>query len=88
MIVEREDVMQMMEGFLRRLWKTILGHEAPPFPRMSWQEAMDRYGIDRPDTRYGLELKDAGDAARGTGFVVFESALAPHVGGGSKRVRC
>ena len=73
--VEREDVLNTMEGFLRTLWKGILGYDAPPFPRMPWQEAMDRFGIDRPDTRFGLELVDLSDLAARTEFGVFRSAL-------------
>jgi aspartyl-tRNA synthetase len=74
--VERDDVMQMMEGFIRRLWKDVLGFEVPPIQRMTYREAMDRYGIDRPDTRYGLELHDISDLAAQTQFGVFQSALA------------
>jgi aspartyl-tRNA synthetase len=74
--VEREDVMNMMEGFVRRLWKEILGVEVPSIDRMTYREAMDRYGIDRPDTRYGLELHDVSDLAARTQFGVFQSALA------------
>lgn len=73
--VERGDVMAMMEGFIRRAWREILGHEAPPFPVLTWHEAMDRYGIDRPDTRFGLELVDISDIAATTEFGVFRSAL-------------
>src|SRR5213596_3115194 len=51
--VRREHVMEMMEGFVRTLWKEILGVEVPALRRMTYQEAMDRYGIDWPDLRYG-----------------------------------
>ncbi len=74
--VEREDVMAMMEGFVRRLWKDIMGVDVPPLQRMTYQEAMDRYGIDRPDTRYGLEIVDISDLATKTDFGVFQGALA------------
>lgn len=73
--VEREDVLGMMEGFARLVWREVAGHEAPPFPRMSWREAMDRFGIDRPDTRFGLELVDVSDLAARTDFGVFKGAL-------------
>lgn len=74
--VEREDVMQVMEGFVRRLWKEAMGVDVPPLQRMTYREAMDRYGIDRPDTRYGLELHDVSDLAARTEFGVFRTALA------------
>ncbi|MBL0921493.1 MAG: aspartate--tRNA ligase [Phycisphaerales bacterium] len=74
--VEREDVMAMMEGFVRRLWKDVMHIDVPPLQRMTYQEAMDRFGIDRPDTRYALEIADVSDLARRTEFGVFQSALA------------
>lgn len=74
--VKREDVMAVMEGFARRLWGEVLGVEVPPLKRMTYQEAMDRYGIDRPDTRYGLEITDVSDLAAKTDFGVFKDALA------------
>lgn len=74
--VKREDIMHMMEGFVRRMWKEILGFDVPPIQRMTYQEAMNRFGIDRPDTRYGLELVDISDLAAKTEFGVFKDALA------------
>jgi aspartyl-tRNA synthetase len=74
--VEREDVMNMMEGFVRRLWGDIMNVDVPPLQRMAYREALDRYGIDRPDTRYGLELHDISDLAARTDFGIFRSALA------------
>lgn len=76
--VQREDVMQMMEGFARRLWKEALGVDIPPIAVMGYREAMERFGIDRPDTRYGLEIRDVSDIARRTDFKVFLDALAKH----------
>ena len=76
--VRREDVMAMMEGFARRLWKTILGVDVPPVQRMPYRECMERYGIDRPDTRYGLEIRDVSAIAARTDFRVFRDALAKH----------
>ena len=73
--VDRETVMQTMEGFARTLWKEVLGVDIGALPRMTYREAMDRYGIDRPDTRYGLELADISDLARRTEFGVFTGAL-------------
>jgi aspartyl-tRNA synthetase len=82
--VRREEVMAMMEGFARRLWKQVLDVDVPPLKRMTYQEAMDKYGIDRPDLRYGLELHDVSDLAARTDFGVFRSALEKNPG---KRAR-
>jgi aspartyl-tRNA synthetase len=74
--VDREEVLGVMEGFARTLWKNVLGVDLPEFPRMTYREAMDTYGIDRPDTRYDLKLHDISDLAAKTGFGVFTDALA------------
>ncbi|MBL9031804.1 MAG: aspartate--tRNA ligase [Phycisphaerae bacterium] len=76
--VGREDVMAMMEGFARRLWKAVLGVDVPPIQRMPYRECMERFGIDRPDTRYGLEIRDVSAIAAKTDFRVFRDALAKH----------
>ena len=76
--VQREDIMQMMEGFARRLWRDVMGVEVPPVRVMAYREAMERYGIDRPDTRYDLEITDVSDAVRGSDFKVFLEALSKH----------
>jgi aspartyl-tRNA synthetase len=73
--VTREDVMKVMGGFARRLWQDILGLDIGEIPVMTYREAMDRYGIDRPDLRFGLELTDVSDIARKTDFGVFRTAL-------------
>ncbi len=78
--VDRETVMGTMEGFARTLWKEVLGVEIGAFPRLTYREAMDRYGIDRPDTRYGLELVDVSGLAGRTEFGVFRDALAKRRG--------
>ncbi|MBN8646144.1 MAG: aspartate--tRNA ligase [Planctomycetes bacterium] len=78
--VQRDDVMAMMEGFARRLWKQVLNVDVPPIQRMTYKEAMDRFGIDRPDTRFGLELVDVSDIAKKIDFGVFTSALAQKKG--------
>jgi len=78
--VRRDQVMEMMEGFVRRLWKEILGVEVPPLRRMTYREAMDTYGIDRPDLRYGLEITDLSELAAKTDFGVFKNALAKNAG--------
>ncbi|MEM1072642.1 MAG: aspartate--tRNA ligase [Planctomycetota bacterium] len=73
--VEQDDVIEIMEGMVRRVWKETLGVEVPPVERMTYQEAMNRYGIDRPDRRFGLELVDVSDAAATSEFKVFHAAL-------------
>ncbi len=74
--VDREDVIELITGLLVRLWKQVLNVDLPAtFPRMAWREAMDRFGIDRPDTRYGLELKDISDLVGQTDFSVFKDAV-------------
>jgi aspartyl-tRNA synthetase len=78
--ITREDVMEVMEGFVRRLWKETIGVDVPPMDRMTYREAMDRYGIDRPDRRFGLELVDVSDLAARTEFKVFTDALAKRKG--------
>jgi aspartyl-tRNA synthetase len=74
--VRRDQVMQMMEGFVRRLWKEMTGVEIPPLQRMTYREAMERYGIDRPDTRYGLEVHDISELAARTEVGFFKETLA------------
>ncbi len=74
--VQVEDVLRVAEGYLVRVWKELLGVELQrPFPRMSYQQAMSEYGIDRPDTRYDLRIKDVSDIAKRTEFKVFTTAL-------------
>ncbi len=78
--VDRDAVLEIMESFVRELWSQMTGYEAPTVQRITYQEAMDRYGIDRPDTRYGLELVDISDLAAKTDFKVFADALAKRKG--------
>src|SRR5690606_36730207 len=73
--VERDDVLEIMEGFAKKVWKEMLDVDLPEFPRMSYREAMDTYGIDRPDTRFDLKLVDISDLASKCGFGVFDEAL-------------
>lgn len=73
--VRREHVLDMMESFARTLWRELLGYEAAPFPRITYRDALDRFGIDRPDTRFGLELVDVSDLAGLCEFGVFQTAL-------------
>ncbi len=74
--VRRDQVMAMMEGFVRRLWKDMAGADIPPLRRMTYREAMEDYGIDRPDTRYDLRIKDVSEVVRATDFAVFRDTLA------------
>lgn len=78
--VDRDEVLTIMEGFAKTIWKEMLGVELAEFPRMTYREALDRYGIDRPDTRFDLELVDISDLAPKTGFGVFEEALLKNKG--------
>ncbi len=73
--VEREDVIGVFEGMMKSLFRDVLGVEFDgPFPRMTWHEAMERYGSDKPDIRFGMELNDITALAQGKGFGVFDSA--------------
>jgi len=83
--VEPEDVMQLCEGLMRRIWKTVLDVDMPQIPRMSYHDAMQRYGSDRPDLRFGMELVDVTDLAKETDFKVFQNALSE--GGIVKAIR-
>ena len=75
--VDVDDVIDVNERFLAMLFKEVLGVEVPlPIPRMTWQEAMDRFGSDKPDLRFGLELKDVSDVVKDCEFGVFTGALA------------
>jgi aspartyl-tRNA synthetase len=74
--IEREDVYSLVEGLLARVWKEALDMVVPtPFKRISYAEALDRYGIDKPDTRFGMELADFSEAFRGSDFKVFSGAV-------------
>ena len=81
--VDVDDVIEVNERLLAKLFKEVLGVEVSlPIQRMTWQEAMDRFGSDKPDTRFGMELKDVSDIVKDCGFGVFTSALEQ---GGSVR---
>lgn len=74
--VTREDVLAMMEGLVAHIWKTVRGESlSVPFPRLSYQEAMERFGSDKPDTRFGMELVDLTEDFRHSQFKVFRSAV-------------
>jgi aspartyl-tRNA synthetase len=75
--VTQEDVLDVTERLMAHLWKVGLGVEIPtPLPRMSYAEAMARYGSDKPDTRFGMELADLGDLFAGSELRVFQNTLA------------
>ncbi|MCI9531155.1 MAG: aspartate--tRNA ligase [Lachnospiraceae bacterium] len=81
--VDVDDVIDVNERLLQYVFKEAIGVEVPlPIPRMPWQEAMDRFGTDKPDIRFGMELVDVSEIVAGCGFGVFSGALA---NGGSVR---
>ncbi len=81
--VDVEDVLEIGEGFMKHVFKEILDVDIPlPLPRMTYTEAMERFGSDKPDTRFGMELCDVSDIVKDCGFGVFTSAIE---GGGSVR---
>ena len=74
--IDEEDIYAVVEKVYARIFKEIKGIDLPlPLPRMPWIEAMERYGSDKPDTRFGMELVDLTDKLGQTGFVVFDSAI-------------
>ncbi len=78
--IEREDIYALIEGLLKRVWKTALNLDVPtPFKRITFAEALNRYGIDKPDTRFAMELADFTEEFRASKFKVFSGAVA---GGG------
>ena len=75
--IEREDIYALIEGLLKRLWKIALNLDVPtPFPRLTFQEALNRYGSDKPDTRFGMELADFTGEFRASAFKIFSGAIA------------
>ena len=81
--VDVEDILQLTEGFVKYLFQKVLHMDiTTPLPRMTYQEAMERYGSDKPDTRFGMELQDLSDTVKDVDFMVFRSALEA---GGSVR---
>src|SRR5262245_42065527 len=75
--IEREDLYALIEGYLKRVWKVALGMDIPtPFKRISFEEALNRWGIDKPDTRFGMELVDLTEDFRASSFKVFFGAIA------------
>ena len=75
--IDREDIYAIIEGLLKRVWKVALGMDIPaPFKRVSFQDALNRWGIDKPDTRFGLELVDFTEDFKASTFKVFSGAVA------------
>ena len=78
--VEQEDVLETFEGMMRQMFRNALGVEiANPIPRMSWYDAMDKYGSDKPDIRFGMEINEFTPLLKGAGFSVFDQA--EYIGG-------
>jgi len=92
---DEEDIIAMNEGYLKTLFRDFMQADLPtPFPRMTWKEAMNRYGSDKPDTRFGMELCDLSDLVKDSAFSVFAGAVADggsvraiNVEGGAKMTR-
>ena len=89
--VEQEDVLNMFEGMMRTMFKNVLGVDIPnPMPRMSWYDAMDKYGSDKPDVRFGMTIHEITDKVKDNGFSVLEDAAyvgAIAVPGGAEYTR-
>jgi aspartyl-tRNA synthetase len=82
--IDENDIMAIQEGFIRRVFKEVLDVEVQtPFLRMPWREAMDRFGSDKPDMRFGFELQDISDIVKNSAFGVFRDPIAA---GGSVRL--
>ena len=74
--MDQEQILELNESLICAIWKSVKGIELPrPFPRMTWHDAMERYGTDRPDTRYGMELVTVSDIVKDMGFKVFSGAV-------------
>ena len=81
--VDVDDILKIGEGFIQRLMKETLGVDIPmPLPRLKYNDAMNRYGSDKPDTRFGMEITDISELVKNSGFSVFSSAIE---NGGSVR---
>ena len=74
--VEVDDIIDMTERLLRMIWKDVKNEDVPEIPKMTYHEAMNKYGSDKPDIRFGLEIKDLADVTPSLGFRVFDDALA------------
>ncbi|MDD3214168.1 MAG: aspartate--tRNA ligase [Eubacteriales bacterium] len=75
--IEPEDIQTVVEGAYRQVFKEVMGLDITlPLRRLTWRDAMARFGSDKPDTRFGMEISDINDTVRGCGFAVFENALS------------
>lgn len=74
--IDEEDIIGLNEKLMRALWKQFRGVDVGPVPRITYQDAMDRYGNDKPDVRFGLEIKDLKSLVAGSGFKVFDDVIA------------
>lgn len=75
--VDAEDIQSCVEGFIQRVFKEVVGVDVPtPLPRLTFADAMNRYGSDKPDTRFGFEIQDITETVRDIDFVVFKNAIA------------
>ncbi len=75
--IDREGIYSLFEGMLKKVWQDVLNQDLPtPFPRLAYKDAMNRYGVDKPDTRFGFELVDFSDTFKSSGFKVFASTVA------------
>ena len=84
--IDREDIYALCEGMMKDVWREILNYDLQlPLPRMSYHEAMDRFGVDNPDMRYGLELRSVSDLVAESGFSVFAQTVS---GGGVVKGIC
>ncbi len=83
--IDREGIYALFEGMLKKVWKDVLNHDLPtPFPRLAYHDAMNRYGVDKPDTRFAMELADFSDTFKTSTFKVFASTVA--AGGSVKAI--
>ena len=79
--IDREGIYALFEGMLKKVWKDVLNHDLPtPFPRLAFHDAMNRFGVDKPDVRFGIELQDFTELFKTSGFKVF---AATATGGGA-----
>ncbi|MGE0614138.1 MAG: aspartate--tRNA ligase [Bacteriovoracia bacterium] len=87
--IDEEVLFPMMEGMVAKVWKGVLGVDIPcPFPIMPYSEAMNRFGSDKPDVRFGLELQDITSIFAQSGFQVFQQALKKNARGVAGSIRC
>ncbi|MBR6646480.1 MAG: aspartate--tRNA ligase [Clostridia bacterium] len=85
--VNIDDVIEVNEGFIKKVFKEVLNIDVPtPFKRLSYKEAMERFGSDKPDTRFGLEINDLSDIVKDCGFKVFTGAIEN--GGSVRAINC